>query len=51
MNDDVGAVGKGLRAKQRPILLSCQRDLDPIPAKVVSEYRTLLGSPSAKAGS
>lgn len=36
------------RAKQRLVLLSRQKDLDPVLDKVVSKYRTLLGAPVAK---
>lgn len=35
------------RAKQRLILLSRQKDLDPVLDKVVSKYRALLGAPAA----
>lgn len=34
------------RAKQRLVLLSRQKDLDPILDKVVSNYRALLGAPA-----
>ena len=36
------------RAKQRLILLSRQKELDPVLDKVVSKYRALLGAPAAK---
>lgn len=36
------------RAKQRLILLSRQKELDPVLAQVVSRYRSLLGAPSTK---
>lgn len=36
------------RAKQRLILLSRQKELDPVLAQVVSRYRSLLGAPPPK---
>lgn len=36
------------RAKQRLILLSRQKELDPVLAQVVSRYRSLLGAPAPK---
>lgn len=36
------------RAKQRLILLSRQKELDPMLAQVVHKYRSLLGAPSSK---
>lgn len=36
------------RAKQRLVLLSRQKDLDPVLEKVVSSYRALLGAPATK---